>query len=119
MQDFSKTNTICTYSKNDFILEMVAEFAANNSFSVYKAEDETDLIAVPYFLLILDINNLTGYEFFNWLNELKKENIKSYESYISHTQPKKIIDIDILNNFIIKENISLNDFNHWRNIILE
>ncbi len=74
--------TICIYAKKQYVDFIVSNIILTESKEFYYAESETDLLGVPYFAAIVDINNLTF--FFSFIKMLKPNTIH----IISYTQPK-------------------------------
>lgn len=54
MKGYSIDKTICFYSQNEEIKKEVELFCEKHSFDLFIADNETDLIAVPYILAIID-----------------------------------------------------------------
>ncbi|MEI6681635.1 MAG: HTH domain-containing protein [Bacteroidota bacterium] len=58
MKSASNSNTILLWTKNQHIRRLTSEIAVELNLSIYNVEEETDLIAVPCFLMILDTEKL-------------------------------------------------------------
>ena len=115
---FSET-TICLYSDDQIVYDLVRGYADQHNLSCYVADCESDLIAIPYYLLILDVNKLQSTVFFDWLAKLEEDNVPVIETVVSHTSPNKASDINFPEKIKFKEHITENDLNSWRETYLK
>ena len=76
--------TICLYTNDNLVTKKANEFASKFGFDVYFAECETDLIAIPSWLIILDIGKLEGC-LYSYLDRLLNENEVLTQRIVSHT----------------------------------
>jgi|ERR1035437_7127219 hypothetical protein len=109
---------ICIYTNDVHVIAETEKFAEKYGFKVCIADSETDLIAIPYWLSVIDINLLRG-EYFGFLEEVDRplvfENIKEIfgeekisilEKIITHTKPKSVPDW-LSKYLIVEENITV------------
>jgi len=121
---YSKNNTICVYTNNNNVIEQTGKFAARYNMHLFIADIETDLIAVPYWLAVIDINLLKG-EYLGFLKSVDEdpmiENSNEFfsvdeprvaERIIFYTQPKEVPDW-LSKYLIINENITLETLENY------
>lgn len=58
MKKYSNRNTILLWTKNQHIIKFTSEITKELALNIYNVEVETDLIAIPSFLMIVDAENL-------------------------------------------------------------
>ena len=115
---YSQNDTICVYTKNEEVILQAEKFAAIHNMQLFIADIETDLIAIPFWLAVIDINLLKG-EYLEFLKSVDEdplienrceffcvEEIGVTERIISHTKPKELPDW-LSKYLIINENITL------------
>jgi hypothetical protein len=71
MKTMSATNTILVWTKNQNIIRFTTEIAEKLKLSIYHATIETDLIAIPCFLMIVDTEKLKD-DFLSDFNQIAK-----------------------------------------------
>jgi hypothetical protein len=71
MKSTSNSNTILVWTTNKPIIKFTSEIAIDLNLTIYKVEVETDLIAVPCFLMIVDTENLKE-NFLSDFNQIAK-----------------------------------------------
>ena len=71
MKCASNSNTILLWTKNQSIIRLTSEIAIEFNLSIYNVEEETDLIAVPCFLMIIDTEKLKD-DFLSDFNQIAK-----------------------------------------------
>ncbi|HEY2727453.1 MAG TPA: hypothetical protein VGI61_09795 [Parafilimonas sp.] len=115
--DYSKKDTICIYTNNKKIIQLIQEFAKNKLLKVCSAECETDLIAVPYLFAVVDINKLDE-EFFGYIDALAEESLLDEEKLISHTIPNSETRTIYSKYFVINQNLSFTDLANISNTVI-
>jgi hypothetical protein len=71
MKNASISNTILLWTKNQHIIRSTSEIAVELNLTIHNAEVETDLIAVPCFLMIVDTEKLKD-DFLTDFNQIAK-----------------------------------------------
>ena len=115
---YSWEETICIYTNDVHVRTETEKFSEKHGFKLCIADSDTDLIAVPFWLAVIDINLLQG-QYFDFLKEIDqpiefenmneicaKEDISVLEKIITHTRPKSVPDW--LSKYLItEENITV------------
>lgn len=111
---YTWNNTVCVFTDNSEVNKQVVLFADKHRMSVYKADNESDLIGVPFWLAIVDINMVSNYVIqvlkeSSEPSEAKDESINdiSYDvvsapMIITHTQPSVSLSLLPQNIIVIK-----------------
>ena len=71
MKNASNSNTILVWTKSKTIIRITSEIAEELKLNIYKVAVETDLIAVPCFLMIVDTEKLKD-DFLSDFNQIAK-----------------------------------------------
>ena len=90
-------NTICVLSNDENVLNNTKMFAEHNKMKFFRADIETDLIAVPYCMALIDASLLKG-EFADYIKEAGFVD----EKIISHTKSEE----DLSSFISFEENMS-------------
>lgn len=86
MEGFSFHDTICIYTHNAHVRRVVEQFAIEKGMQVCYAEDEIDLIGVPYWLAVIDASLVSNGGFLEYMEMLKNEASGNLEErFVSHT----------------------------------
>ena len=105
-------NTICVYTHDRSVVDVVKQVAYEKNMHVYEAKDEADLVGVPFWLAVMDAGLLSGC-FIQYMKDLydpasDDEGIIT-EKLISHTSTGKL-PAWLSDLFIVVEDFNLEKF---------
>lgn len=109
---FRYETTICVYTHDTSVIDIVEQVAAKNQMDVCVADDEIDLVAVPYWLAVVDAGLLQD-DLLSYIEELKNSEEEGEqlitEKFISHTKVYSLPEW-FANMFIVVEDFTKKTF---------
>jgi len=111
---YSWDRTICVFTQDSDVIEQTEVFAEKYKMNIFIAENDVDLVAVPCWLAIVDINLMSN-DVLNFIEEMNKKSdieidgevlsISTTPKFITHTRPNFTLPLSL--NLNVVENISV------------